>query len=63
MKIDFDKLTIGQKLKIKRIAERLEQRELAKMLGIHVVILSAIENDRMDVPRKHYAKIIRYLES
>lgn len=54
-------LSIGKQIQIKRIIEGTEQRDLAKRLGMHRTLLSKIENDVLDVPKKHWATIMDYL--
>lgn len=54
-------LSIGKQIQIKRIIEGIEQRELAKRLGIHRTLLSKIETGAIDVPKKYWATIMDYL--
>lgn len=39
-------VAIGHKLRIKRLAHNLTQKEVAKIIGVSVYMVSAWENDR-----------------
>lgn len=63
MSIDLKELPIGKAIKIKRILDNKEQRDLADEIGIHRTILSRVENGFMNLPKRHIERVQEYLNS
>lgn len=56
-----DMLPFYQQIKLKRVHDGFTISELARVLGMGVSTLSEIENRHRRCPRKHLARMKRYL--
>lgn len=52
-------MTTGKKIKTARILAGLTQAQLAGKSGLHQPYISAIENDRHNISKKLYDKLIK----
>jgi len=63
MSIEFDKLSLGEQVRMKRTAERKSQRQLAADLKITQSYLSLYELGRLTMTAEHKAVLQDYLNA
>ena len=56
-------MTVGKKIRMKRVAQDMQVKELAEAVGVTLQHMSAVENGRKTASRKLLRKIAKELDS